>query len=283
MRLIHTLLFMLRKDNYDNDLKLAGYCLKSLEKSTYKDVVVYNQGLWSNDELKEYLSQFDMNFIIIGDGTNTGTTVGRQRCFEYIFKNYPETEMVTELHLDMVFTYNWEDPLVDYLDSHEDEPLIGCGVVDENGEMLYLGAKAPVPPKDTSDMDDYLKALCCNTLADGYTNPCIHKTKVLEKAGGYDADFLTGKHAFEDDSMLLGYFYYYGFAAKWQPKVLYKSVVYHQVAGQRITEGDEVMVNYNGLVRQYGAMGLKHLSEMKRTPWQGMFFAGKHMEVRKQR
>jgi len=106
------------------DMKFALSCLKSLEKSTYKTIVVYNQGDLTNDNLKNFLQEnFKLDCHIIGDGTNVGTTVGRQKCFEYIWKNIPDTLYISELHLDMIFSPNWETPLVTYLENNE-EPLI---------------------------------------------------------------------------------------------------------------------------------------------------------------
>ena len=95
---------------------------------------------------------------------------------------------------------------------------------------------------------------------------------ILEEVGGYDLRFLEGKHCFEDDSLLLGYYYYYGTKAKWYPKVNYQSVVYHAIAMQRLEVADDITVNFNGLVKQYGAMGLKYLSELHKSSWQVDFF-----------
>ena len=63
-----------------------------------------------------------------------GTAIGRQKCFEYIWELMPDTEYISEIHPDMVFVPHWEDPLVDYLESH-DEPLICCGILDKNGSL----------------------------------------------------------------------------------------------------------------------------------------------------
>ena len=73
--------------------------------------------------------------------------------------------------------------------------------------------------------------------------------------------------------MLLGYYYYYGTRADWRPKVCYGSVVYHAIAGQRMgIDGGNVMINFNGLVRQYGAAGLKNLSDLHTSAWHRHFF-----------
>jgi adhesin HecA-like repeat protein len=55
--------------------------------------------------------------------------------------------------------------------------------------------------------------------------------------------------------------------------VNYNSVVYHAVAGQRMTAGGNTQDNYAGLVRQYGAMGLKALSELHNSAWQKRYFS----------
>jgi len=271
MRLIHTLLFLFRQDNILQDITLAEACLKSLEKSTHKTVVVYNQGFFSNDDLKAFLGRFNLNCIVIGNATNVGTVVGRQSCFEYIWANYPETMFISEIHLDMIFTHNWEDALVDYLENN-DEPMISAGIVDQNGYLNFLEKYINKNQDEFENYDEFLKSLACNNVVHGFTNPCIHVSKILQETGGYNAEFLKGKQCYEDDSMLLGYFYYYGTKVKWHPKVNYNSVVYHAVAGQRLGLFDSVLLNYNGLVKQYGAMGLKHLSELHRSVWHINYF-----------
>lgn len=271
MKLIHTLLLLFRAERLTEDIHTATTCLKSLEESSFQTVVVYNQGSMSNREAERFLEPFHLNCIVIGGAENVGTVVGRQSCFEYILAQYPETEYISELHLDMLFTPHWEDPLVDYLDA-EDEPLISCGIVDQHGASPFIERKNPPLPTAPEEMSAYLERLKCPLILHGFTNPCIHKAKILKETGGYNARYLTGKQAFEDDSMLLGYYYYYGTRANWKPKVNYNSVVYHAVAGQRLEMTDSVQVNYVGLIRQYGGMGLKHLSMLHKSAWHIWFF-----------
>jgi hypothetical protein len=275
MKLIHTLLFLLRDDIQEEDLELAKKCLKSLEKSTYKTVVIYNQGNWSNDEVIQFVESFDLNCIVIGESINVGTSAGRQACFDYIWNYYPCTEFISEIHLDMIFTFNWEDALIDYLNT-EEEPMVSCGIVDQTGTLSFINKTTSSTPKDFALMDDYLIELREDVVVHGFTNPCIHKSSILKHTGGYNTQFLVGKQAFEDDSMLLGYYYYYGTKNNWKPKVCYKSVVYHAVAGQRMGMGDSVMINFMGLTRQYGAMGLKHLSELHTSQWHIQFFTSQY-------
>jgi len=272
MRLIHTLLFLFREDRIQEDKILATACLKSIGKSTYKTVVVYNQGYLCYEQLKEFLDPFNLNCIIIGDAINVGTVVGRQSCFEYIWENHPDTEFISEIHLDMIFTHRWEDALIEYL-VHNDEPMVSCGIVDGQGSLNFLESKPKIIPKDyNNDFDDFLISLRSDQVVHGFTNPCIHVSKIIQYTGGYNPRFLKGKQCYEDDSMLLGYFYYYGTRVNWHPKVNYNSVVYHAIAGQRLVLGDNVLLNYDGLVRQYGAMGLKHLSQLHKSEWHINYF-----------
>ena len=67
MSLVHTLLFMLRQGQ---DMKFALSCLRSLEKSTYKTIVVYNQGNLTNENLKNF---FKENFKLDRTSKNTKT------------------------------------------------------------------------------------------------------------------------------------------------------------------------------------------------------------------
>ena len=271
MALFHTLLFLLRENTMVEDLTRSFKCLKSLEKSKYKTVVIYNQGFWDNQQLSEYLQIFDLNCIIIGNGENVGIIVGRQACFEWIWKNHEEASFVSELHLDMIFTHNWENPMVEYLNNN-DEPLICSGIVEKNGYMPYLNKTIEPPPNSLAEIDEYLMQLKEDTLIHGFTHPCIHNLCLLKEIGGIMTGLFKGKQAFEDDSLLLGYYYYYGTKANWKPKVTYKTVVYHEIGGQRYGLNDNLMLNFDGLVRQYGVMGIKHLTNIHKSELSIQFF-----------
>lgn len=276
MSLVHTLLFLFRRDREAEDGSLAANCLKSLENSSYKTVVIYNQGELSNDELKAFVSPFSLDCRIIGDGANAGTVAGRQKCFEYIWETMPGTSYISELHLDMLFSPRWEDELVLFLENN-DEPLVSCGIVDKQGWMPFLNRLVTLP-ENPAQYPGFLEGLRTDQVVHGFTNPCLHVSEILRQTGGYHAAFLKGNQCFEDDSMLLGYYYYYGTKRGWHPKVNYKTVVYHAVAGQRLAIHDSVTVNYNGLVKQYGAMGLKALSTLHSSLWHKRFFTDRYNE-----
>lgn len=274
MKLVHTLLLLLRDGKEKEDGVLASVCLQSLEKGTYKTVVIYNQGNMDGEKLKEELKPFNLEIHVIGDGVNVGTAAGRQKCFEYIWENMPDTQYISEIHPDMVFSPHWEDPLVEYLESN-DEPLISCGIVDQKGNMPFLNRMATIQ-EGMRHFDDFLASLKTDQVVRGFTCPCVHVSSILKETGGYHTAFLKGRQCFEDDSMLLGYYYYYGTKRNWHPKINYNSVVYHAVAGQRLDMKGNVTVNYNGLVRQYGAMGIKALASIHESKWHQLFFANQY-------
>lgn len=271
--LVHTLLFMFQQNN---DLIYTTNLLKSLTNSSYKTVIVYNQGCLNNEQLKLLFSPYPLNFYIIGNGANVGTSAGRQKCFEYIWEHFSNTKYISELHLDMIVPKNWEDSLITYLKTN-DEPLICSGIVDKNGHMPFL-EKDITLPETPSEYPDFLKTLSTNTIKRGFTNPCIHVSEILKKTGGYNTNFLKGLQCFEDDSMLLGYYYYYGTKYNWHPNINYNSVVYHMVAGQRMNSGGNSNDNFNGLIKQYGYMGLHALSSIHTSPWHKQFFQNKYKE-----
>jgi hypothetical protein len=277
MKLVHTLLLLLSESRLQDDVAMAEKCLKSLEKSTYRTVVVYNQGVFAHDKLKKFLEAFDLDFHVIGEGANAGTTIGRHRCLEYIWECFPDTQYISEIHVDMVFTQHWEDALVDYLDCH-DEPLISCGIVDKQGNLPFLG-KTAVLPDANKPLDAFLQDLRENSIIHGFTNPCVHVSKILKETGGYDPHFLKGRQCFEDDSVLLGYYYYYGTKRNWYPKISYQSVVYHAVAGQRLNVDGNILDNLNGLIKQYGAMGLKSLGTLHQSAWHKSFFLRRYNDL----
>jgi len=278
MKLIHTLLFMLRADKLQEDIAMAEICLRSLEKSTYKDVIVYNQGALTNEQTENFLHVFNLNCTVIGSAFNVGIVAGRKACFEHVWNNLPEAAYISEIHLDMIFAPNWEDALVEYLGDN-DEPVVSSGIVDKEGVLNFLDVP-PVPlPTDSGSYGEFLTGLRRDIIVHGFTHPCVHKSAVFRAVGGYNTDFLKGKQCFEDDSILLGYYYYYGTNADWHPKVNYNTVAYHALAAQRLDLHDSIMPNYNGLVRQYGAMGQKHLAHLHRCPWHKNFFTQKYNEM----
>ena len=278
MKLIHTLLFLLRPDKSSEDIDLAKTCLKSLEKGSCKTLVVYNQGSLSNEELQEFLRQFDLDCTVIGGAVNVGIAAGRQSCFQYIWDHFPDTEFISEIHLDMVFTHQWEDALVDFL-RKSDEPVVSAGIIDKSGVLPFLDQEAHELPSNFKDYGSFLIGLRRDRIVHGFTHPCIHKAEIIREIGGYNTHFLQGKQCFEDDSLLLGYYYYYGTKADWYPKVNYNTVVYHAVALQRLDLHDSIMPNYHGLVIQYGAIGLKNLSHLHKSAWHKRFFGDKYNEM----
>ncbi|MPN35332.1 hypothetical protein SDC9_182829 [bioreactor metagenome] len=180
--------------------------------------------------------------------------------------------------MDMVLTSRWEEPLVEFLCSH-DEPVLSAGIVDKAGAMPFLGREAGAVPEDQEELERFLTGLRSDRVVHGFNHPCIHNARILRQVGGYDSRFLTGMQCFEDDSLLLGYYYYYGTKAGWHPKVNCNSVVYHAVALQRLDLKDSIMPNYNGLVKQYGAMGLKSLSLLHASPWHRRFFGDRFQNL----
>jgi len=262
------------------DLARAHACLKSLEKSTFKTIVIYNQGFWDNNRLEDYLKSFGLDCVVIGSGVNVGIVQGRQACFEWIWSNLPNISFVSELHMDMIFTHNWETPLVDYLKDHN-EPVISCGIVDKFRQMPFQNIVAPPIPTDLEALDNYLLKLRVDSVVYGFTHPCVHKLDILKEIGGLNTSLLKGKQAFEDDSLLLGYHYYYGTKANWKPSVNYNTVVYHEIGGQRYDLTDSLMVNFEGLVRQYGAMGLKQLANLHTNDWSVRFFTDQYNSMAK--
>lgn len=274
----HTLLFFIREQNIAEDFSLLGSCLCSLEKGGRRPVIVYNQGFLANEQVAEFLGRYQLDFHLIGTGKNDGTAAGRQACFEYIWNNLPDTDYITEIHPDMIFTPRWADILADYLD-RTDEPMISSGIINRTGVIPFADRTASFPNGMVSA--EFLEGLCEDRIVLGFNNPCMHRSQALRLAGGYDTRFLTGKSCYEDDSMLLSYFYYCGIRSGWRPKVNLNAMVYHATATQWVGLGHDQRENYNGLVRQYGAMGLKHLSELHESVWHKQFFFSRYQEMLK--
>lgn len=270
MSLVHTLLFFIRHDHYLDDIEMAEKCLESLSKSAYKKIVIYNQGCLSNYELQKMLLKYNLEYFIIGSSVNVGIIAGRQDCFKYIWDNFPDTEYVSELHLDMIFPPKWENNLIDYLQQN-DEPVICSGIINSCKQCVNLSEFVHKLPRDLEDCISCLIGLKKDLIVPGFTHPCIHVMKILKEVGGFDLGMFKGSQCYEDDSLLLSYYLYYGTKANWYPKINYNSVVYHGCATQRLGL-DITIQNYIGLLRQYGIMGQKYLSILHSNPAQKSFF-----------
>jgi hypothetical protein len=272
MELVHTLLFMMREETQERDMRLAKRCLATLEKCTHKDVLVYNQGFWSNSELEAFLKNYkQLNFYVIGKGENVGILQGRQECFEHVWSDF-RPDFISELHMDMAFVHNWEDHLLNALRGYENEPVVCCGIVEKNGHVMFREDKVGPPPEDYEELDKFLDGLRRRAIVNGFTHPCIHRSSMLKSIGGINRRFLTGTMALEDDSILLGYHYYLGTRHNWKPSVNFNAMALHDVAAQRLDHGDTSMENLQGIIRMYGAMGMKKLSTIHAGGWHQSFF-----------
>lgn len=268
MDIIYMLPFFLNTDGSDFifDLKMSDDFFKSLEKCDHKLILIYNQGCFSNEELGYYLSKFNIKHKIIGNGINDGITFSRYSMINYIEENHSDTKYVAEVHLDMIFTPNWEKPLIGFLERTK-EPIVSPRIVYYlDNEYKVTGEKESVNfPEVLDDKIKFMESLCDNKVDYGFVHPAIHRFKALKKINAYDVRFLTGKQGYEDDSIVLGYNYYMGTKENWVPKIYYKSCVYHKTIGQRSKVEDfnrDFEKNLLGLRSQYGAYGQKELSRI---------------------
>lgn len=257
--------FLIRETNLQADLHMAEMCFYTLGQSQETTIVIYNQGCLSNDEVMVLASTYGLGATVIGATANMGIPKARQSCFEYIWTHFNDATYISELHVDMKFPRNWYQPLVEYLEA-TDEPMVSPGIVTQFGEIQPEGIHNPsVLITDVNEFINSLSQLTSDETRIGFVHPVIHKSDVLKEIGGYDNQFLTGKQGFEDDSLLLGYLYYMGTRTNWRPKCYLKSRVYHAAMGQRMTLENfntEIQRNLDGLMKQYGAYGFKHLSQL---------------------
>lgn len=282
--LIHTMPLFLRQsqDDFKKDMKMLRLCLRSMELSSEKNLVIYNQGPLSNMEVGDLLSTYSLSVHIIGGGENVGIAGGRQECFKFIWNNFANVDFVSEIHVDMILPQDWYVPLIKFL-QETDEPMVSPGIVTQWGEVYPRMTNSKIDmPIETMGLDEIftvLSQLAKNIVVEGFVHPVVHKNAILNLIGGYDCHYLQGKQGFEDDSLLLGYLYYMGLRTNWRPKALMSSIVYHAGMFQRMSvykQGDTDM-NLNGLIRQYGGYGLKHLSRLHP---QGSYFSTLYEELK---
>ena len=262
MSIIHTMPLLIRSGEAESeDIKMLAVCLESLSLTENSTVVIYNQGTLSRDDLTRLCSRYNLNVIILGEGSNVGIAQARQACFRYIWENHPETEYISEIHVDMVFPRNWHVPLTQCLSCSE-EPMLSPGILTLSGELQPIGSRIQLPATYI-ELIEVLNQLPRAEISVGFVHPVVHKSAVLQQIGGYDTDFLKGKQGYEDDSLLLGYLYYMGTRSGWRPKCLLSSWVYHATMAQRMSLPDrheQFHLNEKGLFQQYGAYGMRQLS-----------------------
>lgn len=258
----HTMPFMITNHS---DINMATNCFKSLSSSTTDSIlIIYNQGNMSNENLEKLLKNFKLNYVILGEGYNVGIPAARQCCFKYIWNNFSGIKYISEIHVDMIFTSNWVDIIISYLENH-DEPMLSPGIITNFGEMHpeNRGNKSIEIPQSYEEILTLLSNNISNEICEGFVHPVIHKSEVLKTIGGYDIRFLKGKQGYEDDSILLGYRYYMGTRSNWRPKTILSTRVFHYTLAQRLKMENiyqETNRNLGGLVDQYGAYGLLQLS-----------------------
>ncbi|SMB98526.1 hypothetical protein SAMN00808754_2389 [Thermanaeromonas toyohensis ToBE] len=265
----HTLPFLITGKK---DLFLADLCLRSLEQSSPGALVIlYNQGVLSNGELKDYLKRYNLQVHLLGQGINIGIAAGRMACFNYIWSRYPGVRYISEIHVDMIFPPGWVEGLIDFFNLYPEEPMVCPGILTSRGELHPEGKGKPVVPKipthDIEHMHNLLTTLTREVVLEGFVHPVLHRAEMLLAVGGYDLRFLKGKQGYEDDSLLLGYRYYMGLKYNWKPKCYLKVRVYHATLAQRPTlagKEEAMAANLRGLVYQYGVKGLLELSEIYR-------------------
>ncbi|WP_128657580.1 hypothetical protein [Paenibacillus sp. 598K] len=281
-RLIHTLPLLLRQESMSVDLAMTENCLRSLALSPERSVIIYNQGCLANEDLQQLTSQWGVDAHILGDGHNIGIAQARQACFEYIWRELPQTAWTSEIHVDMIFPAHWYAPLLRYLETSQ-EPMISPGIVTAGGVMQPLEEQITVP----ADMEGWLEllpTLSREGVVYGFVHPVIHHNEALRAIGGYDIRLLKGKQGFEDDSLLVGYSYYIGTRQRWRPQICLQSWVYHATLAQRMSMPDKLddfARNEVGLVAQYGIQGLRELARVHDRPATFLGLAQKYMSSQK--
>lgn len=265
-RIAHTLPLLLRGPH---DLPMANACLASLATAEPgARLVVCNQGYLPTPELHTWLAAFALDVVVVGSGHNVGIAAGRSACFQWLWQHEPPT-YVSEIHLDMLFAPGWATELAAFLDAHPDEPLVAPGILMANGELAPDQHRVASLPTAWWDQADAIVASLPqwreSRTVQAFVHPVLHRSADLRAIGGYDTRFLRGLQGYEDDSLLLGHRLRLGLARDWRPQCWLGARVFHATLAQRMTVGDlaqAVVVNLNGLLAQYGVLGLEQLAAM---------------------
>lgn len=265
-RIAHTLPLLLRGPH---DLPMANACLASLAAAEPgARLVVCNQGFLSTPDLQAWLRAFELDVVVVGSGQNVGIAAGRSACFHWLWQHEPP-QYLSEIHLDMLFPPGWAAELATFLDAHPDEPLVAPGILMANGELAPDARRVATLGtawwEQRSSIVVALGQWCEPRSVQAFVHPVLHRSDALRAIGGYDTRFLRGKQGYEDDSLLLGHRLRLGIARDWRPKCWLGARVFHATLAQRMTVGDlaqSVVVNLNGLLAQYGVVGLEQLAAL---------------------
>ena len=170
----HTMPFMITNHS---DINMAINCFKSLSLGTTNSILIlYNQGNMSNDKLETFLKTFKLNYVILGEGNNVGIPAARQCCFEYIWENFSDIKYISEIHVDMIFTSDWTDIIINYLENN-DEPMLSPGIITNFGELHpeNRGNKCIEIPQSYEEILTLLSNNISNEICEGFVHPVIHK------------------------------------------------------------------------------------------------------------
>lgn len=265
-RIAHTLPLLLRGPH---DLPMANACLASLAAAEPgARLVVCNQGYLPTPELSAWLRSFALDTVVVGSGQNVGIAAGRSACFQWLWRHEPP-QYLSEIHLDMLFPPGWSAELAAFLDANPDEPLVAPGILTANGELAPGVRRVVVLEaawwEQSAAIQGSLRQWREPRAVQAFVHPVLHRSEALRAIGGYDTRFLRGMQGYEDDSLLLGHRLRLGIARDWRPKCWLGARVFHATLAQRMTVGNlaqSVVVNLNGLLAQYGVVGLEQLAAL---------------------
>lgn len=248
------------------DMVMAMECFESLERIENIQLVIYNQGYLTNKQLKIFMEDYNIGVHILGEGSNVGITKARHECLEYIWKTWPDTKYIAEAHVDMVFTPNWDKPLIAFME-RTGEPMVCPRILifEEGQYKTNFSDQTFDFSKNLNERIKLLESLQEHRVEEKFVHPVIHNASVLKEIHPYDVRFLTGHQGYEDDSIVLGYNYYQGTKMKWRPKMYMGSCVYHKTLAQRMGLPNlfqEFSKNYEGIKMQYGAYGFESLARI---------------------
>ncbi|RYD03050.1 hypothetical protein N752_21810 [Desulforamulus aquiferis] len=262
--IVHTMPLFI-KDKHD--LSLANSCFSSLAKY-YPDslIVLFNQGKLTNAELTKYLRQFKLRFHILGKGSMVSLALARGTCLNYLWKYLPDIKYISEIAQDMIFPSHWLDEMINFLNTHQDQPMVCPGIINYRGERYPQESDRlileNIPTNDLNGMNEFLSSLSIEKELEGFAYPVVHRAEALKAVGGYNTSFLKGPQGFENDCLLLGYRYYMGLKHNWKPICCLKTYVYQGSTILQTIPGNEGEANLKGLIHMYGLKGIMELEQI---------------------
>lgn len=221
-------LYVREESKYLNeDINSFNNFLQSFQGCEDGILIIYNGGCLISSIIHNIMKHYDIKYEIIGRRNNIEIEKAREEGLDYIWDKYPNIPYIGEVHRDMIFYKEWYKPLINYLDSHLEEPMICPAVINGKGEYSMDEGRVFRVPKGINEMMSFLESVKINSLKEGFSSPLIHRSEFLKEITKEYKEFFKENLGCEESSLIIKYSCYLGLREKWKPKIYGMATVYN--------------------------------------------------------